>query len=113
MEREKGTRPALRRYKQTNAEGGQLMKTKTTHQIIAGVAILFMLLTVRHAPAAEWVFCESNRSGHLYYDKTSIVKTGDVAQVRTMTIFSDDGKAALSNAFKKMGKASGNPDLLS
>ena len=48
------------------------MKTKTTHQILAGVAILFMLLTVRPALAAEWVFCESNRSGHLYYDKTSI-----------------------------------------
>jgi len=89
------------------------MKTKTTHQILAGVAILFLLLTVRPAPAAEWVFCESNCSGHLYYDKTSIVKTGDVAQVRTMTIFSDDGKAELSNAFKKIGKASGNPDLLS
>ena len=89
------------------------MKTKTTHQILAAAAILFLLLTVRPALAAEWVFCESNRSGHLYYDKTSIVKTGDVAQVRTMTIFSDDGKAELSHAFKKMGKASGNPDLLS
>jgi hypothetical protein len=89
------------------------MKTKTIHQILAGVAILFMLLTVRPALAAEWVFCESNRSGHLYYDKTSILKTGDVAQVRTMTIFSDDGKAELSDAFKRMGKASGNPDLLS
>ena len=41
------------------------------------------------------------------------MKTGDIAQVRTMTIFSDDGKAELSDAFKKMGKASGNPDLLS
>jgi len=89
------------------------MKTKTTHQILAAAAILFLLLTACPAPAAEWVFCESNRSGHLYYDKTSMMKSGDVAQVRTMTIFSDEGKAELSNAFKKMGKASGNPDLLS
>ena len=31
------------------------MKTKTTHQILAAAAILFLLLTARPAPAAEWV----------------------------------------------------------
>jgi hypothetical protein len=89
-----------------------MMNTKTLQNLL-GFTILFLFLTVRPAPAAEWVYCESNQSGHLYYDKTGMMKTGDIVRVRTMTIFSDDGKAELRNALKKMGKAPGNPDLLS
>lgn len=88
------------------------MKT-TTLQIFLGFAILFLFLTVRPAPAAGWEFCESNPSGHLYYDKSGIVKTGDIARVRTMTIFSEDGKAELYAALRKAGRAPGNPEMLS
>ena len=88
------------------------MKAKTL-QILAGCALLFSFLAAPHAQAAEWAFCESNHSGHLYYDKASIVRVGDIARVRTMAILNDDGKAALCVALRKTGKAPGNADVLS
>jgi hypothetical protein len=74
---------------------------------------LFSFLALSDARADGWEFCESNSSGHLYYDKSGIVKTGDIARVRTMTIFSDDGKAELYAALRNAGRAPGNPDVLS
>ena len=91
---------------------GMLMK-KTTLRILAGCAVLFSFLALSDARAAGWEFCESNPSGHLYYDKSGIVKTGDIARVRTMTIFSDDGRAELYAALRQAGRAPGNPDVLS
>jgi hypothetical protein len=41
------------------------------------------------------------------------MKVRDIAQVRTMTIFTDDGKVKLSNALKKIGKAARNADMVS
>ena len=87
------------------------MKTKNL-QITVGFVFLFLLFA-GHIQAAEWVFCESNHSGHLYYDKSSIMKVRDIAQVRTMAILNDDGKANLNNALKKIGKASRNADMVS
>jgi hypothetical protein len=87
------------------------MKTKKL-QITVSVAIL-ILLFAGPIQAAEWVFCESNGSGHLYYDKSSIMKVRDIAQVRTMAIFNDDGKTKLNNALQKIGKAARNADMLS
>lgn len=96
----------------TNDERGSLMKTKTL-RILAGCAVLFSFLALSDARAAGWEFCESNPSGHLYYDKSGIVKTGDIARVRTMTIFSEEGKAELYAALRKAGRAPGNPEMLS
>lgn len=85
------------------------MKTMTL-RIVACCAVLFSLPALSDARAAGWEFCEANASGHLYYDKSGIVKTGDIARVRTMTIFSDEGKARLHAALRKAGRAPGNPD---
>jgi hypothetical protein len=87
------------------------METKNL-QITLGFVILFLLFA-GHLQAAEWVFCESNPSGHLYYDKSSILKARDMAQVRTMAILNDDGKAKLNDALKKIGKTARNADTVS
>jgi len=81
--------------------------------MILGLAILFFFSAVHHIEAAEWIFYGESHSGHLYYDNTSIKKIGDIARVRTMAIFNDDGKIELASALRKMGKAPVNPDLLS
>lgn len=88
------------------------MKPKNI-QIIFFLAILFFFIAVHHTQAAEWIFCESSNSGHLYYDKASIKKIGDFAQVRTMAILNDDGKIELYYALRKIGKAPRNSDILS
>jgi len=84
-----------------------------TLRMILGLAILFFFSAVHYIEAAEWIFYGETRSGHLYYDNISIKNNGDIARVRTMAIFNDDGKIELASALRKIGKASGNLDLLS
>ncbi|HET6490862.1 MAG TPA: surface-adhesin E family protein [Syntrophales bacterium] len=86
---------------------------RNTLRMILGLVTLFIFPTACEIQAAEWIFYGETGSGHLYYDNTSIMKSGNNVQVRTMAIFGDDGKATFNHALKKIGKAPGNADVVS
>ena len=88
------------------------MKRKSMRFTFCSV-MLFFFIGIHHAQAAEWIFSGSNSSGHLYYDKASIKRNGDIAQVRSMAILIDDGKEELHSALKKIGRAPRQAEILS
>jgi len=82
-------------------------------RIIFCSVILFFFIAIHHSQAAVWIFSGSNNSGHLYYEKASIKRNGDIVQVRSMAILNDDGKIELHSALKKIGRAPRQSDILS
>jgi hypothetical protein len=88
------------------------MKRKSIRIIFCSV-ILFFLIAIPHSQAAEWIYSGSNNSGHLYYEKKSIERNGDIVRVRSMAILNDDGKIELHSALKKIGRAPRQSDILS
>jgi len=87
------------------------MKAKNVQSIIC---LVIFFLFADQAWAADWKFFASSGSGDVYYDKNSIVKVNkNIVRVRTKKTYSEKGKLEEYSFLKSLGKAPGNPYILS
>jgi hypothetical protein len=87
------------------------MKVKTVQRVIC-LAIFFLF--ANFALAEDWVLFEKSKTGHKYYDKSSIkVVNPSVTSVWIIKVYNKDGKAKDFSWLKKNNKAPNNADILS
>jgi len=87
------------------------MKINNIYSIIC---LVIISLLANQAWAADWKFFASSGSGDVYYDKNSIVKVNkNIVRVRTKKTYSEKGKLEEYSFLKSLGKAPGNPYILS
>jgi hypothetical protein len=87
------------------------MKINNVYGIIC---LLIIPLLANQAWAANWKYFASSAGGDLYYDQSSIKKENKgIVHVWTKKTYSEQGKLREFSFLKKMGKAPGNPYILS
>jgi hypothetical protein len=91
--------------------GGEMMKIKYVQGI---VCLVMFFLFANQAWAADWIFYTSSSIGKEYYDKSSIKKVNkNISNVWIKIILNEDAKTKNYSSLKNIGKAPGNPDILS
>ena len=84
------------------------------NNIYSIICLVIILLLANQAWAADWKFLASSGSGDMYYDKKSIVKVNkNIVRVWTKKTYSEKGKLEEYSFLKSLGKAPGNPYILS
>ncbi|MFZ1037634.1 MAG: surface-adhesin E family protein [Smithella sp.] len=84
------------------------------NNIYSIICLVIILLLANQAWAADWKFFASSGSGDMYYDKNSIVKVNkNIVRVWTKKTYSEKGKLEEYSFLKSLGKAPGNPYILS
>jgi hypothetical protein len=87
------------------------MKVNNIYSIIC---LVIILLLTNQAWAADWKVFASSGSGDVYYDKKSIVRVNkNIVHVWTKKTYSEQGKLEEYSFLKSLGKAPGNPYILS
>ena len=86
---------------------------KTFHLAVI-MLIAGFFLRADHAWGGDWISLGLTASGIEYYNNSDIKKSGkNIFHVRTKIIYNERGKVNRFSLLKKMGKAPGNPYILS
>ncbi|HUN54526.1 MAG TPA: surface-adhesin E family protein [Smithella sp.] len=87
------------------------MKVNNVYGIIC---LVIIPLLANHAWAADWKLFASSAGGNIYYDQKSLKKENkSIVHVWTKKTYSEQGKLREFSLLKKIGKAPGNPYILS
>ena len=86
------------------------MKVRNVQSVIC---LVIFFLFANQAWAENWIKYEESKTGHMYYDKSSIKEVNkNFISVWTLKVYNKDGKAKDFSMLKGKNKAPNNADIL-
>jgi hypothetical protein len=86
------------------------MKVRNVRSVIC---LVIFFLFANQAWAEDWISYEESKTGHMYYDKSSIKEVNkNIISVWTIKVYNKDGKTKDFSILKRKNKAPDNADIL-